>query len=677
MAEEEKQEEKFDFTAEGEALGYISHAQARLLAMRTARESPGNYGRRFRGVTMAFEVVESSEDEDYYSVTMSVRPEGAFTGTSGREQFFIDKAGAVAYRQVLDDPKGGSSWRMPAAIGGIAAVVGAVAVAVVVFVGWGAKPPANTDSPTPTGIPVVVVVPTDTPVPTLVPTPVPTSTPLPTATPTPTQVPTPTITPLPMNTPMPSPTQTSTATLTPTTTTMPTPTLIPTPTPIPKLRLNINGQYVAPGQSAVSVPSGSLSLSRPVDYPENPVVTLTAFPNVPGSQVIWSGVDIHSGSVANVRMAGDRFITVSIVPPTPTLLPTPTKRLPTPTPRPTPTPTVKRSFGPQAGSIFHDTRDTIKSYSAGVKVADFIAEAEFINPYSTTRNSWDYGFLFRGGATGQFDAVVVTSGNQWSHWFRSGVSGEPDEKLASGFINLDTSTRGSNRLKLVVVGEKGWLFVNGQYVGSLKFGGTGIHQDVKVATYFQGNQVEGAVTRFEEFSVIPMDRQYGPTDSDLAKLSGFITVHSSGLAVKDVIAEARFFNPSPQQDSWSYGFQFHARGPNTFDVVFVRSAPGQYGGRQSNWNHYTRSGLVDSSQKLASRFTNLNTGLRDSNHLLLVVLGEEAWLFVNDGSPSKLNLGVYAEEGDVTAIAGYFGDDQAPGSSTRFQGFTVWAPGRK
>ena len=36
---------------------------------------------------MAFEVVESSEDEDYYNVTMSVRPEGAFAGTAGREQF--------------------------------------------------------------------------------------------------------------------------------------------------------------------------------------------------------------------------------------------------------------------------------------------------------------------------------------------------------------------------------------------------------------------------------------------------------------------------------------------------------------------------------------------------------------------------------------------------------------
>ena len=40
-------EDKFGFTADGEALGYISMAQARLLAMQTARETPSEYGSQF------------------------------------------------------------------------------------------------------------------------------------------------------------------------------------------------------------------------------------------------------------------------------------------------------------------------------------------------------------------------------------------------------------------------------------------------------------------------------------------------------------------------------------------------------------------------------------------------------------------------------------------------------
>ena len=84
MAEDQgKEEEKFDFTREGEAVGYISLAQARLLAIQTARESPGEYGSQYQGIPMVLEGVEDSENEDYYVVTLSFRPQGNFSGTPG------------------------------------------------------------------------------------------------------------------------------------------------------------------------------------------------------------------------------------------------------------------------------------------------------------------------------------------------------------------------------------------------------------------------------------------------------------------------------------------------------------------------------------------------------------------------------------------------------------------
>jgi len=71
MAQNGNDEEKLDFTCEGEAFGYISLNQARILAMRTAKETPGDYGRRFRSANMAFEVVEDTETEDPYGHTIS------------------------------------------------------------------------------------------------------------------------------------------------------------------------------------------------------------------------------------------------------------------------------------------------------------------------------------------------------------------------------------------------------------------------------------------------------------------------------------------------------------------------------------------------------------------------------------------------------------------------------
>ena len=88
MAEDQgKEEEKFDFTAEGEAVGYISLEQAGVLAMRTASETPGEYGSSYQGMPMAFEVSAEQDTEDYYRVTLSFRPQGDFSGRPGQEQF--------------------------------------------------------------------------------------------------------------------------------------------------------------------------------------------------------------------------------------------------------------------------------------------------------------------------------------------------------------------------------------------------------------------------------------------------------------------------------------------------------------------------------------------------------------------------------------------------------------
>ena len=143
MAEDKgKEEEKFDFTSEGE--GYISLAEARVLAVRTAVETPGDYGRQYQGVTMVFEAVESGEDEDFYNITLSFRPQGNFAGTPGQEQFVVGKEGTIAVRQVLSFPTqtsgsgsgGGRAGGIPSWLlfGGLGAVVAAI-VSVMIAMG--------------------------------------------------------------------------------------------------------------------------------------------------------------------------------------------------------------------------------------------------------------------------------------------------------------------------------------------------------------------------------------------------------------------------------------------------------------------------------------------------------------------------------------------------------------
>ena len=160
MAEDSgDKEDKFDaFTAAGESLGYISRDQAQVLAMSTARETPGAYGASFVDVPMAFEVVNAEDTEDHYVITLSFRPQGQFSGNPGQEQFFIEKEGTVAHRQVLSVPSRRRRLPLlPTAIGLV--IVAAIAVGGA-FAGGafdgGEKPDPN---------PVPVAAPTSTPVP--------------------------------------------------------------------------------------------------------------------------------------------------------------------------------------------------------------------------------------------------------------------------------------------------------------------------------------------------------------------------------------------------------------------------------------------------------------------------------------------------------------------------------
>lgn len=223
---DKKDEENFKFTAEGEALGYIGMEQAQVRAMQVATETPGDYGAAYSGIPMAFDVARSEDREDHYVVTLSFRPQGDFCGRPGQEQFFIEKEGTVAHRQVLALPRAGRGIPVvPVAIG--LAVAGAVAVVAVFAVGGfdggddiqpvaAASSPTRTPIPTaiaptraattPVALPAAVGQATDIPEPTAIITPAPIPTPVSTAISTPTPLPAPTNTPTALRAPTAMPT---------------------------------------------------------------------------------------------------------------------------------------------------------------------------------------------------------------------------------------------------------------------------------------------------------------------------------------------------------------------------------------------------------------------------------------------------------------------------------------
>ena len=432
---------------------------------------------------------------------------------------------------------------------------------------------------------------------------------------TPTPTPTHTATLTPTHTPKPTRTPTKTATLRPTRTPTPTPTATYTPSPT---------LTPTPTHTSTATPTPT-----PTDTPE-PTATKT---------------------------------------PTPTLTPTLT---PTKTATPTPTPTPLVMFGPKNGHIPHNPADRfVPTFDSGVAVADFVAEATFTAPHNSSQAPWSSGFLVRRTGSNRFHAVIVHSSGSWSHYLRTGSAGDDDLVRRGTSSAIETHGTPRNHVRVVAAGVQGWLFVNGTFVAELDLGGSTDSGDVRLlGAWFDNDETTGGVTPFQQFSVRPLGTVHGPADGSIAhRDDGFIDMHRISTSMADGIIEARFFNPySPREGSWSSGFMFRRGVANEFHAVIIDHT--------GHWYQRSRTGDLDSAVAVAEDASrHIDTSSSGSNHLRIVAIGREGWLFINGALVAKLELARLLEAGTVSAVSGYFSGHGIPGRSTRFEGLTIRSVG--
>ena len=353
----------------------------------------------------------------------------------------------------------------------------------------------------------------------------------------------------------------------------------------------------------------------------------------------------------------------------PTLRAGPPAPTPTPTRRPTATPVPGQTsdFGPTSGELRHDPSDNaIETQYANVSIADMIVEATFVNPYSAASNKWDYGFIFRdqgNDSTGSFIQVVVTSDRRWYLAWRETPIAD-NQRVGGGTITtFDTSAGGRNHLRVVAIKERGWLFVNGEFVSILDLSDVTGAGDVAVITgAFTGDEVAGAVTRFENFRGHRLNRRYGPADGKLEKEPGKVATHWSEVRTRDLVVEAEFVNP--QGSDWDYGFIIRNPEFNRLEVIGLTD--------KAWWFHKTRDVVDNEYIEVADGYLSAaGIDLLSRNHLLIIAIEGAGWLFVNDRLVAKLDLGHNQTSGGISAMGDFF---QSHRGSPSFDNFNVWAP---
>ena len=224
----------------------------------------------------------------------------------------------------------------------------------------------------------------------------------------------------------------------------------------------------------------------------------------------------------------------------------------------------------------------------------------------------------------------------------------------------------TNHVQVVVVEESGWLFVNGKYVAELDLAEAATKGSISV--YLSADQGISR-TRFSNFTVRSLSRAYGPRNGsiDHVRDGGFINEHRSHISIRDGIAEARFYTPyASSLGGWSYGFLVRNGREGWFHAIVVEE--------DQRWQHHLRLGGADSTEVVADSHTSLiSTAVSSSNHIRLIMLGEEGWFFVNGNYVEKLDLSGLTTTGTVAAITNYFTDHGIVGYSTLFEDFTVWS----
>ena len=341
---------------------------------------------------------------------------------------------------------------------------------------------------------------------------------------------------------------------------------------------------------------------------------------------------------------------------------------PTPTRRPQPTPVFgggSASFGPISGELQHEPSDGfIKTEYADVSLSDFIVSATFVNPYSAASNEWDYGFAIRDGGSGssaRLIKVIVTSRGRWEVAWRQGRSSEVQTITEGTLKALNTGAGGRNTLWLSAVGERGLLFVNGEFISMLDLSAvTGAGDVAAITGVFIGNEVAGEVTRFEDFRGSRLLKEYGPASGLLEYEAGLISEHDSRVWTRDLVMEAEFINPA--DGDWDYGFIIRSPEFNRLEVIGVTD--------ERRWFHKTRD-VGDGEYTEVSGGYIPASNFRSRNHLMLLVLKDSGFFFVNGELISRLDLSHNLDYGGVSAVGGFFnGHTGEPG----FENFNVWTP---
>ena len=161
--------------------------------------------------------------------------------------------------------------------------------------------------------------------------------------------------------------------------------------------------------------------------------------------------------------------------------------------------------GPISDSIPHIVDDGLMDAypnPTSISFRDAVVQANFKNPYSADLGKWSPGFMLRHSKSHALHSIGVGSRGNWYHYVGQGTIASIKGVTNKLSPYVDTSPTGTNFLRLIALGDKGWCFVNRNYVAELDLSGWTQRGNVQAfANHFTGHGLSNKSTEFDQFVI--------------------------------------------------------------------------------------------------------------------------------------------------------------------------------
>ena len=309
----------------------------------------------------------------------------------------------------------------------------------------------------------------------------------------------------------------------------------------------------------------------------------------------------------------------------------------------------------------HDDDGYIEEMTTFRNVRNFSVSADFEVPYSESVGDWSVGFIFRNPTQNDLSYVAVTQDGLYSHYERP--DGE-STRLDSGYVSVWNQNVGDkNKMALVVIENRGWLFVNSEYVTDLDVSGASERGSLEIATgFFTGDGVVGETTRVSDITASALFKIHGPSSGALTKSDTFIAVSEANIDVEFAYASAEFSMPD-DLDNWSAGLMFRKREREDY-LLFRISSSGSW-----EVNHATTSG--DDWREITQGYSSeIDVDNPIVNRIEVFYMGEAAVVYVNGQVLGAADISAILGSGDVMVAYGIYRDNDH--SAAQYENFVVY-----